>query len=168
MTGWLAALGVVVLVSGCGAVPARPAGPAPASPAAADVGGAVDAATRAQEALRLAYAHADERPLSGLFTGEALVAIRRDLAAMAARGARREEEVESRAVLHQAVEGSQAEVVIEVHARDRLISGGSGSPFVSVLRQWRAHLRQGVDGWVVDAAADLRPDQWWPVPGGAS
>ncbi len=120
-------------------------------------------AIRADDALRVAYAHADDRPLAGLLSGAALVAVRRDLAAMAARGARREEQLDSRQVVHQSVRGQDAEVVLQVRVRQRMLAGGANPPFVNVLRQWRAHLHEGPEGWVIVEAQDLRPDQWWPV-----
>ncbi len=139
------------------AAPPAP-GPTPISELAAG------AAIRADDALRVAYAHADDRPLVGLLSGGALVVVRRDLAGMAARGVRREEQLESRQVVHQSVRGQDAEVVLQVRVRQRMLAGSGNPPFVNVLRQWRAHLHQGAEGWVVVDAQDLRPDQWWPVP----
>jgi hypothetical protein len=125
---------------------------------------AAGAAIRADDALRVAYAHADDRPLVGVLSGGALVAVRRDLAGMAARGVRREEQLDSRQLVHQSMSGQDAEVVLQVRVRQRLLAGAANPPFVNVLRQWRAHLHEGPEGWVVVDAQDLRPDQWWPVP----
>ena len=140
-----------------GAAPPAP-GPSASSELAAGV------AIQADDALRVAYAHADDRPLIGLFSGAALVAVRRDLGGMAARGVRREEQLESRQVVHENVRGQDAEVVLQVRVRQRMLVGGANPPFVNVLRQWQAHLHEGPEGWVVVDAHDLRPDQWWPEP----
>jgi hypothetical protein len=161
-----------VLIAGCLLLTAcvdRPVGaqsgtasPAPGPSPSSEL--AAGSAIQADDALRVAYAHADDRPLIGLFGGAALVAVRRDLAGMAARGVRREEQLESRQVVHQSVRGQEAEVVLQVRVRQRMLAGSGNPPFVNVLRQWRAHLHQGPEGWVVVDAQELRPDQWWPIP----
>jgi hypothetical protein len=158
---------LALTLAGCGSGPPASVtrmAAAASSPSPASTADAVAAALGADDALRAAYAEADDRPLLGLFGGPALAAARRDLAGLAARGARREERLVERRVVHQAPAGADAEVVLQVRAEQRLVTKAADPPWVTVLRQWRVRVHRGAAGWVVEEDQDLRPDQWWPPP----
>lgn len=150
---WLAA---VCLVVAC----APAAAPARAAPA----GDVSQTALAADDALRAAYATADGRGLEAVFVDPALADLRRQAGMFAARALRREEEVESRRVVHLSTAGASAEVVLEVRARQRLLGASQPPAWASVLRQTRAHVVGRAGGWRVQVWTDLRPDEWWRGP----
>ncbi len=152
---WLIAPAAALLLAGCAE--------SRSTPAVNDAGSVTTAAERADDALRIAYARADPSPLQGMVGGRALALTSRQLAQMAAAGVRREEDVESRHPVHESVDGSHAEVVLEIRSRQRMVRAGAPPPsFATVLRQWRASLTVESGQWIVVDGSDLPPAQWWP------
>ncbi len=158
---WPAFVAAAVWAAGVACGPAPALIRAPSGPAADERAAVVAAAERADDALRLAFARADVGPLRGAFEDRALLLYERQVAGLAARGARREEEVRSREAVHVGGSPAQPEVVLKLAVRQRLVASGPPPPFAMVLRQWLAALARRGDGWVVIDARELPPEQWW-------
>ena len=120
-----------------------------------------DVVMRADAARRAAFASADPKPLDGVFGRRSLIVTRAQVAALAARGWRREEVADSRRVVHSGGTLGRPEVALEIRARQRLVASGPPRPWATLLRQWQVALERQGEAWLVVEDQDLPPPRWW-------
>jgi hypothetical protein len=146
-----------LLLGGCG--PVRVA--APAVPLL-ERSQAASVALAADDAWRLAMSVADASALPAVFAARALDLARARVAEMRRRGARLEEQLLSRRLVHWRGGRGEGQAVLEVRAVQRLMFGTApAAVWAQVLRQWSLGLAWVAGGWRVVAAGELAPDSWW-------
>ena len=121
-----------------------------------------DVVLRADAARRAAFASADPKLLDGAFGRRSLLVARAQVAALAARGLRREEVADARRVVHSGGTLGRPEVAVEIRSRQRLVGPGPPRPWATVLRQWQVALERQGEAWLVVDDQDLPPPRWWP------
>jgi hypothetical protein len=117
----------------------------------------------ADSARTAAFAAADPAPLKALFADPAIAPFLPELADLHRHGARVEEQDSSRRLVHWVGGSDGGEGVLQVAGQQRIAVDGvpTGPGWSRILRQWYAELRWSGARWLVVAARDLPPDQWW-------
>ena len=164
-------MGAVLLLAACSGaeVPVVAASPPlAASPAAESA--PIPAGDASVEAAAMVADEVRTRVLGGepsellatAFTGRALEVERRIAGELRRRGRRLEERSLRRRAVH--LDSGGRTVVLEIACEQRWITADGAGNWSASLRQWRVTLEPAGGRWLVSAAGDLPPPQWWSPP----